>query len=782
MPRRVDWRRNMSGEWFIYRNELKIGPFTKDQLREFAAAGRIQSTDLIYVPTREQWVPATRIRGFVETTTPAPAQAEPRAQGEPRPQTKPVADHPAETPPAPTNEVSPSRHQADQPSLSSYPWRFIGSSIAVTACLSLAVGWMIFAGRRHQAGESSAAEAHAQPAHGRPAAQQPAPGGFRAATPKSGIMRPATPKPGMLNAEYVQLAHLISNSFSVADKPAATNPGEGEATLRALAGSRSPAIRNAVARVKGGQQAALEAKQQVRQGDAQVSGMFADVMKKSMTGGYVRPHKEVRMLPSGREEEVTVYSDESAEPVVGSALLALWVHSRAEGEARSRAAAEVERGRIEAWGELHTDLDRLYPRAAAGTGVITPRAVSPSRTGKPAQFALVNSSGRELTNVTVKLDLVHFLSTPQPYARQIYFVDEWPAGESIDLPTGLIPNVADPNYLAGRPSGTLPADSRHGRKPSAREIWLNGAGGVVDFRIAAWSMELRQSGASVKIPELVELAGRFELDQAFRLASFMYLSQWRNRDVPKNRNVTKNRAPVQPRPLNLMGKRPGRKSAEPDPVTFPPEGFKAVGLTEPKDWSLIAAKRVANFVPEGSEINRDATAYMADPNEFVRLWTIRGFESNAALVQPGKRWKGEWTYRLVSVSPIAVRDVKKALTDFNGRKGPLFLTVDTFDKSTYTFTGTVSDGADRNASRPVSGIVDQNGISFKTQRSTPRPAPPVVAPRSAPRLVLPVLDLRDAPFSFKMTPEGNDLVGTGSAPRGSFTGDYDYSLVVSPVE
>jgi hypothetical protein len=553
-----------------------------------------------------------------------------------------------------------------------------------------------------------------------------------------------------LDSDYVKLAKLISNSLATEGKPGSisASPDEAENTLKALASSPSATIRNAVGRIHAGRDAAFQEQQTVSQGADEAGRLFGDVANRA---DQSVEREEVITNPDGTTttKRVTEQVDDSFS-VLGALLMESWVRSKAPEAARNRANVALERGRIDTWDEMLPRLDEFYGSAVDRADVITPQVEVPTKDGNAGKFTLLNSSGQELTNVTVKLDLIHFLSWPQPLARHVYFFEKWPAGESIKLPSGFVPNVANANYLAGRPIHAIPAyawaKQTFRREPPASELWLKGVGGVVEFRIAAWSMGLRQSERPVKIPELVELAGRYEMDYAFRDSSNMYLNAYLHELV------------------KALGREPTDKSPLPTGIdTIPPEGFKAPYLTRPH-WCLQAAKRVAEFAPVESDIHREATKYATDPNEYVRARIIRSFEGNIALVQPGSQWTGEWSFELLSVPGLS-EEVAQALNDFKGKKGPIHFIVDSLDKSAYTLTGRLVDGTD-NMSRPVTGLITVQGVTIR-------------APATKKSRIVPILDLHDAPVIFKMTREGNDLVGTGETFGDAFGKNYYYNLWLS---
>jgi len=54
----------MADQWYIGRNDKRTGPFTPDQLRQMAASGRVQPTDLVWKQGMTQWAAASTIKGL----------------------------------------------------------------------------------------------------------------------------------------------------------------------------------------------------------------------------------------------------------------------------------------------------------------------------------------------------------------------------------------------------------------------------------------------------------------------------------------------------------------------------------------------------------------------------------------------------------------------------------------------------------------------------------------------------------------------------------------------
>jgi hypothetical protein len=88
----------MSDQWYFGYGETRQGPFTGQQLKELAEAGKIQPMDTVWKQGVERGVPALRVKNlFPETETPAapvPVQGEPEAPAPPTASVPPAAPAP----------------------------------------------------------------------------------------------------------------------------------------------------------------------------------------------------------------------------------------------------------------------------------------------------------------------------------------------------------------------------------------------------------------------------------------------------------------------------------------------------------------------------------------------------------------------------------------------------------------------------------------------------------------------------------------------------------------
>jgi uncharacterized RDD family membrane protein YckC len=71
----------MSEGWYIDRGGERYGPYSEDQLREFARGGTLGASDQVWNPATSAWQTAGQVPGLVATTAPGTFAAPPPAPG-----------------------------------------------------------------------------------------------------------------------------------------------------------------------------------------------------------------------------------------------------------------------------------------------------------------------------------------------------------------------------------------------------------------------------------------------------------------------------------------------------------------------------------------------------------------------------------------------------------------------------------------------------------------------------------------------------------------------------
>src|SRR5260370_1096055 len=59
-----------ASRWYCKLNGQKVGPLSSGQLRQLAAKGQLQQTDMVLQEGARQWVPASNVKGLFTPSTP----------------------------------------------------------------------------------------------------------------------------------------------------------------------------------------------------------------------------------------------------------------------------------------------------------------------------------------------------------------------------------------------------------------------------------------------------------------------------------------------------------------------------------------------------------------------------------------------------------------------------------------------------------------------------------------------------------------------------------------
>jgi WD40 repeat protein len=137
----------MANEWHYSKNGKRFGPVSGQQLKELAAKGELGPSDLVWKEGMAQWVPASKIKGLLPSSsavTNKPSPATPAALAKAGTATQPAktADTPLDGSRLPRNGVG----------LSTRTKVLVGGGVAVVGLCLVGVvvavsGWMIFGGK-----------------------------------------------------------------------------------------------------------------------------------------------------------------------------------------------------------------------------------------------------------------------------------------------------------------------------------------------------------------------------------------------------------------------------------------------------------------------------------------------------------------------------------------------------------------------------------------------------------------------------------------------------------
>ncbi len=198
--------------------------------------------------------------------------------------------------------------------------------------------------------------------------------------------------------------------------------------------------------------------------------------------------------------------DDGASAVMGSIFQA-GVFSIFSSIGRSMVGTPEERftqARLDAVGTLLGEFPRIYPATPVSSGMITPEITEES-------IALVNTSGRDLTQVTIKLVGVHFVTAPDNFGMRLVFVPRLEKDQKIHLKPQM--------RRLFREEGWKEREARPGSASflhSEEEAWAYGAGGTVSAKVTTYAIEGHEVDRVVTFPENAVRIAKCELDDALR--------------------------------------------------------------------------------------------------------------------------------------------------------------------------------------------------------------------------------------------------------------------------
>lgn len=319
----------------------------------------------------------------------------------------------------------------------------------------------------------------------------------------------------------------------------------------------------------------------------------------------------------------------------------------------------LEKARLEAWGDLIPKLGAIYGPKPARADLAAPQ-IATGDPSKPNTFAIVNTGGKLLTDVTLVVDQVSFTDAPYVTNRHVLFVRQWAANQPVYLNIFVAPSmITDKARWNAYPAANQVADKSRWRPRDAElrfdlahnDRALIGLGGIVEARVTVWAAEAHQPQRVVKYPDVVLAAARFELDALHRVTEREILQA-----LVKAQSDTMNLKAQQALPVYAGD---GRLFRLKPPHLVPPE-FKALG---PGSWILRAGPRVAELA-RGTALEQEAQALLADPVDSIRQRRQKQFDWLTQASAAKQQWSGTWAFQTIP-SPIA--DVLKTRVGSTGR-------------------------------------------------------------------------------------------------------------------
>lgn len=471
--------------------------------------------------------------------------------------------------------------------------------------------------------------------------------------------------------DYVRLASLITDPYSLekakwVDASPLNKAEDMDAVLDSMNGTRDASLRPAVDKLTAARQRGQEIVKNYKQAAGLADEALKDVQERAAAGEYVS-ETEAREIVGFRADGTAITdtvrrrSDSGFATVMAFSVLRLAVGSDEGTVARVR--DELERSRLQAWGDLVPKFSEIYGQRPARADLAAPRIA----TGDPIwpnSLAIVNTAGKLLTEVTVAVELVYFTDAPHVTSRQVLFLRQWPAEQPVYLRSNAVNDIIGDRIRANaRMAGPTVTDKNKTWRPWDAELGpkdgpLRGLGGVVEARVTVWAAEAHQSEHVVKYPDVLLAGARFELGALNRVTEREIVEE-----LQKGNNA------VDPKAVGPKGaKGQPKPAAKPRPktVTVVPPEFKNLG---PSSWILRAGPRVAELV-RGTALEPEAKALLADPIEIIRQRRQKHFDCLTQASAAKRQWSGTWAFE----SALFYVDRNPVLKRHVGSKGSLALT------------------------------------------------------------------------------------------------------------
>ena len=486
------------------------------------------------------------------------------------------------------------------------------------------------------------------------------------------------PSPG-----YVEFAGRMSNGYTIeGEKPSARprkyapdgRPDKADVFRAAtdLDEIKDPIVVSAIGRLKARLERAREASDNADRTAVAASRGVAETGLAALRGDF---ESEVERNQVVRQSDGTTKIVTSRETVDDGAFqfgLAGLVGSVAVGQANKRRDdlfdLGMEQARLQAWLDLAEKLDREYATTTNLRNAVVIRPRPATADGQPVGFVAINRGRETLTNVTLILKLVHFMTYPEVSTIQVYFVPRWEASKVLQFPSQVAWNVNTSemdNY--GRPTLTNPRRSSEA---------LAGVGGIVEIEGAVWAEQGRIAARSIKFPAHRARAAEFELNSIGRLMA----------------------AAMNPQPRRTLV---DRDEPTPKAKPKPDEVYK----TAHRGWCGRAATRVVAFIPPGSPLGQLAKLAVDDPSAFYAEFLKHDEAALDSVIAPGKTYKGTWTFSVSGFAEGTNPKVRSAILSRDKKTGPIALRIDSRDRDTGRVVLTLFDPDNPSRSRKASAEI-----------------------------------------------------------------------------
>jgi hypothetical protein len=428
-------------------------------------------------------------------------------------------------------------------------------------------------------------------------------------------------------ADYVRLASMITDTYSLEEKAKWANGsplykvGDMDAALDSLNGTQDATLRPAVDKLMAGRERCKQMVKGLKETVVRADARLKDVQDRADRGEFVHEVEERGGIGGQEIVRRRVDGGFDAVMVAGIIRMATGTPEMAKEMAKTNVRIEMAESRREAWADLTPHFAKIYGQRPARAVLAAPQIVA-ANPGKPSALAIVNTGGKLLTDVTVAIELAHFIDAPHASSRHLLFLTQWPANQTVYLNNADYRSCA---ILNTDKSGWRPWEAMPGYQQGRTGGALRDLGGVVEARVTIWAAEAYQSERTVKFPDVVLAGGRFELDALNRVTENEIM-----RELLK--------AHVASRPKDAKGQAL-QSWQEKSPIVVPPE-FKTLGS---KSWVVSAGPRIAELV-RGTALEPEVQAFRANALEIVRQRRQKQFDFLTQASAPRQQWSGTWAF------------------------------------------------------------------------------------------------------------------------------------------
>ena len=410
-------------------------------------------------------------------------------------------------------------------------------------------------------------------------------------------------------------------------------PEEMSGVLEATKGVTEPGLKLPINELKIGFRVAREIMKDADDATARADAYQQDVQSRAANGDFTHQEDKQELVGFNNKHQaiyknVTEEVDDSDEP-----QLVAWFNrhilTAQPDHVRDVVRQTLETARLQSWTLLLKRQADFYPPSPQRQDLISVEIKPRSHDGSyKGYFSVTNTSGINLTNVTVGIDLVKFTDAPSVASRQVVFFPAWDIGQTYYLNT-----VADSNLITPETSRNRPLDAKPGWNGGQE---LVGVGGVVEARFKVWADQAHADQISIKYPKAALACAEFD---------FHCMQQITQRDVlGQAARFAEDNAQANGRPANPMP-----WFSAPQPQLLIPDG---VTLGQGA-WVFIEAPFIAQYAP-GSEFDHRAAELAADPVGIIRKQRQHDLDILTSGIKPGKSWSGTWTFQLTEqLHPVA---------------------------------------------------------------------------------------------------------------------------------